>query len=86
MLSALAHVMQCLWLQVTRTREVIDRVEIQHEAAGNEEPVTTVAEQRSTRRTTMERGGKRSAAALPSSQPLEVCALVEARGVSCTRA
>ncbi|KAK9821916.1 hypothetical protein WJX81_004708 [Elliptochloris bilobata] len=57
--------------KVTRTREVIDRVEIQHEALGNEAPVTTVAEQRSTRLTTMERGNKRAAAALPPSQHVE---------------
>ena len=60
--------------QVTRTREVIDRVEIQHEALGSEAPVTTVAEQRSTRRTTMERGGAKRTAALPSSQPSGRCA------------
>ena len=59
-------------VQVTRTREVIDRVEIQHEALGSEAPVTTVAEQRSTRRTTMERGGAKRTAALPSSEPVDV--------------
>ncbi len=57
--------------QVTRTREVIESVEIEHAAPAGEAPVITVAEQRTTRRTTMERGAKR-APALPPSQPVEV--------------
>lgn len=71
-LCKVSHINASLF-QVTRTREVNDRVEIQHEALGSEAPVTTVAEQRSTRRTTMERGGAKRTAALPSSQSVEVC-------------
>ncbi len=71
--------------QVTRTREVIDRVEIQHAAPAGEAPVTTVAEQRTTRRTTMERGAKR-APALPPSQPVEVRARGRCSISRCPRA
>lgn len=43
-------------MQIRRTREVIERVEVEHEAEGGEPPVITTAEQRVFNATEMERG------------------------------
>jgi hypothetical protein len=44
--------------QIRRTREVIERVEVEHVAEDGEPPVTTTAEQRVFKSTNMERGNQ----------------------------
>ena len=50
-----AHIMGS-YPQIRRTREVIERVEVEHVAEDGEPPVTTTAEQRVFKSTNMERG------------------------------
>lgn len=52
-------------LQIRRTREVIERVEVEHAAEAGELPVVTTAEQRVIKATEMERGKQLSDEPLP---------------------
>ena len=53
------------YAQIRRTREVIERVEVEHVAEAGELPVVTTAEQRVIKATEMERGKHLSDEALP---------------------
>ena len=65
LLSSVMQQGSVLCLQIRRTREVIERVEVEHAAEAGELPVVTTAEQRVVKATEMERGKQLSDEPLP---------------------